>query len=249
MVDSVNSSIIRATKRLELLDCGNATPPSWGFGLAVGRGSSFQGDTGLTLHIRGTNPESRLQGYGIDITGSSYLRFNGGGFLIENYEGDGMWVGRNSTASIRNFSDLLIANIRNNSGDGICAAQQSSINIEEGMTISNNSQNGISASDNSDCRIIGATLENNNGGIVARRGAYIDVSNSTIQNNGDEESDPAGIFADNAIINVRDSTISGNDGGDIDLFFRSTATMNNLLGVPTITCDGTVVSRGTNICP
>ena len=117
----------------------------------------------------------------------------------------------------------LSVQIQNNVGSGMWIHQNSSANFFGGTSISGNNAHGLYITQNS-----------------MLYGGYV-----TVQNNGG-----FGVMADDSITTIDNSTISGNSAGDVQLRFgsRSTLNGNTIFSLP-ISCDGTVLSRGTNVCP
>jgi hypothetical protein len=92
-------------------------------------------------------------------------------------------------------------------------------------------------------------LEHNTTGLHFINGAGSDITGGlSVQNNG------TGMLADGggtltlAFISPNPSTITDNSPFDVDLQFGTRTTFDGVT-IGTITCDATVLSRGTTVCP
>ena len=208
---AARSSSVWLESELQILNCS-------GYGISIERASALQNNDAAVIAVTGT---VEPWGVGIGVNGNSIWRANGGSFTIQNNSGSGIAVGRNSTLSLRNRGSGLSATISGNSGSGIFSYQQGCIRLDQGVALSDNSENGISLYSSSEC----------------------DIHDIAIQNNS-----TWGINADKlSSVNVYDSTISGNTNGDVNLSFGSVSELiGNTIG--TMSCDSTVLSRGTHTC-
>jgi parallel beta-helix repeat protein len=109
------------------------------------------------------------------------------------------------------------------------------------------------------------TIQNGPDGVLAGRGATVVLDHVAAQDNADdgiqvEETSTAelinctalrnggrGVAVDDSHVTISNSTITGN-GTDVSAFFGARLTLHsNTIG--TITCEPTVLSRGTTLCP
>jgi len=163
-------------------------------------------------------------GVGISVLDSSSLNAWGGTLVVENSAGTyghGVWALRGSNVEF--LGTNLSVEIRNNGGSGVQILQNSSGRFGDGTVIHENAGEGI----------------------LVYGDSMLDASDIRSQNNG-----KFGISSDGSTIAIRTSTISGNTGGDVNLLFGSRSTLTgNTIGTTPISCDGTVLSRGTHVCP
>jgi hypothetical protein len=89
------------------------------------------------------------------------------------------------------------------------------------------------------------TVRNNAQGAQITRDAYVQLTgNTSITNNAGP-----GIFVQASMLEIRDSVVTGNGGGDLTMIFGARALFNttSTLGTP-IVCDPTVITRGFHSC-
>lgn len=152
----------------------------------------------------------------------SVFRASGGTLLLQDNDDAGISVGRNATAELRKKGAGLYCTITGNLR-GIDVYRGGYFRAEQGVTITSNTENGISGSSNS----------------------ALDLRNITVASNAGK-----GIAADSGTdLSLRDSTFSNNSGGDVSLSFGALSSIYGAALPSTISCDSSVLSRGDKICP
>jgi hypothetical protein len=235
----------------DLTDC---TIQGNGFGIDVFTSSS--------AILRGAISISQNQGNGAEVNGQSILEIRGAQVQMNDNGGAGLFAGSGQVA-IFGFTasqgSTLTANGNGEQRGGIIIAG-SLLNIVGGpfgsganvITAANNAgagifvSAGVIASPNGTGKFV---LENNATGLsfVNDAGAVI-RGGLNVQNNG------TGVSADGAgtitLISIpsNPSTITDNSTFDVDLAFGTRATFVDVT-IGTITCDATVLSRGSTVCP
>jgi hypothetical protein len=224
--------------------------------------SNDNGDDGIFLfnsanaNFNGATVQTNNNGdAGLNITTGSSAVFNSSTFEASNNTSDGMRL-QIASAIISANVDILISHNGNN---GFQVRQNSAMDFFDGtLRSTNNRSNGIFVDDGAGISIFGgrqfrpSTVElsgNAGNGLSLGHSAHFrggDRPNvtATITGNGGN-----GVRADDgATVTINDSTITGNTGTDVTAFFGSRLTLNgNTIG--TITCDETVLSRGSTMCP
>jgi parallel beta helix pectate lyase-like protein len=190
--------------------------------------------SGSTLEIRGASVHaSDNGGNGIDIVDSQAIMFGfpesqGSLLTVHNNAGDGVFVG---TGSLSFFGGIGFATISasNNGGSGI------SIGLGGGVVSPGAAAKfmiklnpiGLSGSEGGSALIIGGlTVQNNQTGLRA---------------------DGAGTLTLVSVL-PNPSSIEHNTGMDVDLSFGTRVTFDGVT-IGSITCDATVLSRGSTVCP
>jgi hypothetical protein len=187
-------------------------------GIRLSLSSSLFSDGSIT--VQGTTGA----GIGIFIHQASAFHASGGDLTVQNNigtYGDGIMVARDSSLDLRGSSPNVL--ITNNEKNGIAAYQASSVRLDSGVKVNQNSGNGIGIFQQSTLFASSIEVKNNLGvGIGGDEGSSIDCQNSTITGNN-----PA-----------------------ISLSFGSISTLNgNSISPTPISCDATVLSRGSHVCP
>jgi hypothetical protein len=155
------------------------------------------------------------------VQDGSSARISGTVTIADNVAGAGQ--PGNGIWVLRNSQLRIGAGVQilNNARHGVEIAQQSNGRFDIGLVISNNVVNGLRVADNSSIFATGISVTGNTGG---------------------------GMAVDDSTSNVSNSVFTGNGGSDINASFGSRLTLNtNTIGP--ITCDGTVLSRGSTMCP
>jgi hypothetical protein len=247
----------------------NTTVQDNGFtGVAVGEGSTAELTdcsilrNGLGIDVY-TQSSAVLKGAirtndnltsGADINGTSILEIRGAQLEASRNGGFGLFAGSNSQVAVFGFAAsrgstfTIDANVQ-----GGIALGDSILNVFSESTIAiTNSPLGILVGAG---KIISPTgvgtfvIENNGVGLdFGLDGTALLVGGLTVRNNGTgvRTTDGAGVLW---FISIppNPSAITGN-GVDVDLHFGARATFDGV-DVGTITCDSTVLSRGTTVCP
>jgi Right handed beta helix region len=193
-------------------------------------------------------------GPGAVINGTSILEIRGAQVEASRNGGAGLVAGSNSQLAVFSFADSRgsTVTIDANGGAGIVLAD-SILNVfssESTITITNSPLGMLVVAG----KIISPdgvgtfVIENNGVGLdFSLDGTALLVGGLTVRNNGTgARGDGAGVLT---FISIPEnpSAITGN-GVDVDLRFGTRATFAGV-DVGTITCDSTVLSRGTTVCP
>ena len=191
-----------------------------GYGIFVIRTSSLEIYDNGSATVESTKyRDGTAQGIGIGIWEGSAMRMLGT-LLIEDNDSDGLQIGRSSHAALRGTGSN--AEIKLNRGKGVDILYHSSGRFDGVAVITDNTLDGIMVRGNSELTAYAIDAQNNHErGVAADDGSSISISNSTI---------------------------TGNWVNDVVLTFGSRASLyGGTIG--TITCDGTVLSRGDHVCP
>ena len=191
---------------------------------------------------------------GATVNGTSIIEIRGAQVEASRNGGEGLAAGSNSQLAVFGFagSQGSTFTIDANGGGGIVLGD-SILNVfrsESTITITNSplgilvgagkiiSPNGVGT----------FVIENNGVGLdFGLDGTALLVGGLTVRNNGTGvRGDGAGVLTFISIPS-NPSAITGN-GVDVDLRFGARATIEGV-DVGTITCDSTVLSRGTTVCP
>jgi hypothetical protein len=220
----------------------NSTAVLKGHVSSTGSGSTVSGSNGIavqsgsTLEIRGASVQaSHNVGGGVDIVDSQAIIFGypesqGSILTAENNTLDGIFVANGSFSVFLGAVGLATISASNNGGSGITIEIGGALVSPGGAAkfmLENNQQNGLNVGGGGSALIIGGlTVQNNQTGLLA---------------------DGAGTLT---LVSVpsNPSSIQNNIGTDVDLRFGTRATIDGVT-VGTITCDTTVLSRGTTVCP
>src|SRR4029453_2381743 len=191
---------------------------------------------------------------GAVVNGTSILEIRGAEVEASRNGGSGLVAGSNSQLAVFSFagSQGSTVTIDANSGAGIVLAD-SILNVfrsESTITITNSPLGILVAAG----KIISPdgvgtfVIENNGVGLdFGLDGTALLVGGWTVRNNGTGvRGDGAGVLTFISIPS-NPSAITGS-GVDVDLRFGARATIEGV-DVGTITCDSTVLSRGTTVCP
>jgi hypothetical protein len=218
-------------------------------GVEVNITSMFFLGTGTTLlaNGNGTTGQSFSGGVGVSQNASFTTQSSGSGATLTVQDNLGRGVIVNESGMM--FVGGGTVTIQGNATGGL----QASGGVRVAFTgttlaaqISQNSANGVEVNGNASLRLSGGTTVRGNAarGILLVNDAHGDLTNITVQDNGSP-----GIDASDSSLTVNTSTISGNRGtSDVTLSFGTRASLNgNTIG--TITCDGTVLDRGSTLCP
>lgn len=236
--------VVRQGSTAELSDCslhhnGN------GMEVVTGSNAVFKGTIDITDNSVG----------GLDINGTSIVEVRGAHVQASRNGGFGVVAGSNSELSFFGYatsagSTLIVdANVRG----GIALGDSLLEVLSENTTITvRNSPVGIVVRPGNIVSPFGGgtfVIENNDVGLDFRLGGTaIFRGGLTVRNNGTgvRTEDGAGVLW---FISIppNPSAITGN-GLDVDLRFGARATFDGV-AVGTITCDPTVLSRGTTVCP
>ena len=247
----------------------NTTVQDNGFtGVAVGQGSTAEltdcsilrnGGPGMDVYTQSSavlkgaiRTNDNLQS-GADINGTSIIEIRGAQVEASRNGGVGLVAGSNSQLAVFGFagSQGSTVTIDANGRAGIVLGD-SILNVFESTTISiTNSPLGILVGAGKIISPFGVgtfVIENNGVGLdFGLDGTALLVGGLTVRNNGTGvRGDGAGVLT---FISIppNPSAITGN-GVDVDLRFGARATFAGV-DVGTITCDSTVLSRGTTVCP
>ena len=238
-----------------------------GNGVAVAEGSTaeltdcsmLRNATGIDVFtqssavLKGAIRTNENLGNGADINGTSIIEIRGAQVEASRNGGVGLVAGSNSQLAVFGFdvSRGSTFTIDANGGGGIVLGD-SILNVFESTTISiTNSPLGILVGAGKIISPFGVgtfVIENNRVGLdFGLDGTALLVGGLTVRNNGTGvRGDGAGVLT---FISIPEnpSAITGN-GVDVDLRFGARATIEGV-DVGTITCDSTVLSRGTTVCP
>ena len=190
-------------------------------GLAIGRSSSIQTSESNILYVGGTTGGD---GSGISIGENSTLRSPGKVIVENNHDGlypYGILVVRNSNVTFKGSN--VDVTIQNNGSTGIEISQESNGTFEPGVNVIGNKNHGIAVIMNSQLFGQKMIVQNNElWGMHAGDGSSLTCDNCTVDNS--------------------------NIAGGVELTFGSRSTFNGG-SIGSISCDGTVLSRGTYTCP
>jgi hypothetical protein len=195
--------------------------------------------SGSTLEIRGASVHaSDNGGNGLDIVDSQAIMFGfpesqGSSLTVHNNGGDGIFVGTGSLSFFGGvgFATISASNNRgsNNNGSGIAIGLGGAVVSPSAAAkfIIEHNPTGLSVSEGGSAFIIGGvTVQNNQTGLLADGAGTLTI--------GSHPMNP--------------SSIEDNDGKDVELSFGTRVTFGGV-AIGTITCDTTVLSRGTTGCP
>jgi Right handed beta helix region len=192
--------------------------------------------SGSMLEIRGAAVEaSNNGGNGVDIIDSQAIIFGypesqGSILTAHNNGGDGIFVATGSLSFFGEAVGLYTISASNNGG--------SRITIEIGgavvspfaaakFIIENNQQNGLNVGGGGSALIIGGlTVQNNQIGLLANGAGTLTLFS----------------------VPPNPSSIENNSETDVDLKFGTRVTFQDV-AIGSITCDATVLSRGSTVCP
>ncbi len=190
---------------------------------------------------------------GATVNGTSIIEIRGAQVEASRNGGEGLAAGSNSQLAVFGFAGSRGSTftIDANGGGGI-ALGDSILNVFNESTIAiTNSPLGILVGAGKIISPSGVgrfVIENNGVGLdFGLDGTALIVGGLTVRNNGTGvRGDGAGVLT---FISIPEnpSAITGN-GVDVDLRFGARATIEGV-EVGTITCDSTVLSRGTTVCP
>jgi hypothetical protein len=220
----------------------NSTAVLKGHVSSTGSGRTVRGSNGIavqsgsTLEIRGASVQAshNVRG-GVDIVDSQAIIFGypesqGSILTAENNTLDGIFVANGSLRVFGGTVGLAAISASNNDGSGITIEIGGAVVSPGGAAkfmIENNQQNRLNVGGGGSALIIGGlTAQNNQTGLLA---------------------DGAGTLT---LVSVpsNPSSIENNTGADVDLRFGTRVTFGGVT-IGTITCDTTVLSRGTTVCP
>ena len=190
---------------------------------------------------------------GATVNGTSIIEIRGAQVEASRNGGEGLAAGSNSQLAVFGFagSQGSTFTIDANGGGGILLGD-SILNVFSASTIAiTNSPLGILCGAGKIISPFGVgtfVIENNGVGLdFGLDGTALLVGGLTVRNNGTGvRGDGAGVLTFISIPS-NPSAITGN-GVDVDLRFGARATIEGV-EVGTITCDSTVLSRGTTVCP
>jgi hypothetical protein len=204
-------------------------------------GISHIEDNGLNLPPRDAG--------GVHIARSSQGRLSGETYILDNRR-HGVGVFKGSGVELERGS---IIRISGNELVGVSAWLNSQVSSVAGGTppadivISNNGQNGLNIIEGSSCDIREGTAISdhaNGSGVIVNQNSQLRFDDVTITNNTG-----GGVRLDDSSVEIVNSNASGNGGLDINASFGSRLTLNNNNSGLNLGCDGTVLSRGTQVCP
>jgi hypothetical protein len=238
-----------------------------GAGVAVAEGSTaeltdcslLRNDGGIDVFtqssavLKGAIRTNENLGPGAVVNGTSILEIRGAQVEASRNGGVGLLAGSNSQLAVFGFagSQGSTFSIDANGGGGIVLAD-SILNVFNESTFAiTNSPLGILVAAGKIISPSGVgtfVIENNGVGLdFGLDGTALLVGGLTVRNNGTGvRGDGAGVLTFISIPS-NPSAITGN-GIDVDLRFGARATIEGV-NVGTITCDSTVLSRGTTVCP
>ena len=238
-------------------------------GVAVGQGSTAElsdcrlqhnGGTGMDVYtgssavLKGTMDITDNSFGGIDINGTSIVEVRGSHVQASRNGTFGVIAATNSQLAVFGFAGAAGSTLTvdaNVEGGFLIGSGLLNVFAETTITVTN-SPVGIFLGDGFIASPFGQgkfLIRNNGTGLNfgAGSGAII-VGGLNVQNNG------TGLLADAAgtltfvSIPPNPSSITGNTDVDVNLSFGTRSTIN-AVAVGTITCDATVLSRGTTVCP
>ncbi len=244
--NAVTGIVVADSSTADLTDC---TMQRNGAGLDVFTGSS-------AVLRRTINITENALG-GVSVNGNSVLEIRGATVNINNNHEFGLIAGPGSQVALFGFDESKGSTLTAN-GNSLAG-----IGLGEDTTLSVFASNTTISAENNPIGIFlpasglisspfgrGTFLIKNNGiGLNFGQGSgAIIVGGLNVQNNG------TGVLADAAgpltLVSIppNPSSITGNTDVDVNLSFGTRSTIN-AVAVGTITCDGTVLSRGTTACP
>jgi Right handed beta helix region len=217
--------------------------------------------TSSSAILKGTININKNKGNGAEVNGQSILEIRGAQVQMNDNGGIGLVAGSGQVA-IFGFSASQGSTLTaNGNGDfGIIFGFGSQLTILGSdfgsganiITASNNGVAGILVSTGVIASPFGTgkfVIENNATGLDFRNGATAVITGGlSVQNNG------TGVLADGAgtvtlaSIPSNPSTITNNNTFDVDLQFGTRTTFDGV-AIGSITCDATVLSRGSTVCP
>jgi len=189
---------------------------------------------------------------GADINGTSIIEVRGAQVEASRNGGFGLFAGSNSQLAVFGFDVSRGSTFTiDANGQGGIALGDSILNVFESATIAiTNSPLGMFVRAGKIASPAGTfVIENNGVGLdFSMDGSATFRGGLTVRNNGTgvPTTDGAGVLWFISIPS-NPSAITGN-GVDVDLQFGARATFDGV-DVGTITCDSTVLSRGTTVCP
>jgi Right handed beta helix region len=219
----------------------NSTAVFKGHVSSTGSGSNgIAVQSGSTLEFRGASVEaSHNGGGGVDIVDSQAIIFGypesqGSTLTAQNNGSDGIFVATGSLSffggAFAGTGSLATISASNNGGSGIAIGLDGAVVSPSGaakLMIENNQRSGLDVGEGGSALIIGGlTVQNNQTGLLA---------------------DGAGTLT---LVSVpsNPSSIQNNSDTDVDLRFGTRVTFGGVT-IGTITCDKTVLSHGTTVCP
>ena len=193
------------------------------------------------MEIRGASVQaSHNGGGGVDIVDSQAIIFGypesqGSMLTAHNNGAEGIFVATGSLSffggAFAGTGSLATISASNNGGSGIAIGLDGAVVSPFGAAkfmIENNQQIGLEVGEGGSALIIGGlTVQNNQTGGLLADGAGTLTLVSVLSN---------------------PSSIQNNSGTDVDLSFGTRATFGGVT-IGTITCDTTVLSRGSTVCP
>jgi hypothetical protein len=215
--------------------------------------------TSSSAILRGDISISQNKGNGAGISGQSILEIRGAQVQMNDNVGIGLVAGSGQVA-IFGFSasqgSTLTANGNGDFGIIICGSQLTILGSDFGsganiITGSNNGVAGILVSTGIIASPFGTgkfVIENNATGLDFRNGGTALITGGlSVQNNG------TGVLADGAgtvsLASIPTNPCAvENNGTDVDLKFGTRVTFEGVT-IGTITCDATVLSRPSTVCP
>jgi Right handed beta helix region len=196
--------------------------------------------SGSTLEIRGASVQAIDNGgNGVDIGDSQAIIFGypesqGSILTAQNNGSDGIFVAAGSLSffggAFAGTGNLATISASNNGGSGIAIGLDGAVVSPFGaanIILGNNQRSGLDVGEGDSALIIGGlTVQNNQTGLLADGAGTLTLVS--------QESNP--------------SSIQNNNGPDVDLRFGTRVTFGGV-AIGSITCDATVLSRGSTVCP
>jgi hypothetical protein len=212
--------------------------------------------TGSSAILKGVIAITQNSGNGVDINGQATVEIRGAAVNASNNGGSGITVGSGQLA-IFNFASSVGSSV-NASGNGFAGifVGGSLVTVYPAATVTASSNGAFGLFLSGPTFLVtlpggGTTfvIENNGVGINAQQGAGFNLQGGqlTVTNNG------VGLAGNGAgtltigSVPATPSSISGN-GLDVRLAFGTRATFQGVT-IGSITCDTTVLSQGTTVCP
>jgi hypothetical protein len=238
---------VKASGGIGIAVFNNSTAVLKGHVSSTGSGSTVSGSNGIaiqsgsTLEIRGASVQaSHNMGGGVDIVDSQSIIFGypeskGRILSAENNTLDDIFVATGSLSvfggAFAGTGSLATISASNNGGNGIAIGLDGVVVSPFGAAkflIENNQRGGLNVGEGGSALIIGSLSVQNNqtGGLLA---------------------DGAGTLT---LVSVpsNPSSIENNSGTDVDLKVGTRATIDGV-AIGIITCDATVLSRPSTVCP
>jgi len=199
-------------------------------------------------------------GLGVEVLLNSSMNLSNS--TIRDNGAGGIDVSRSASA----FLDVVT--VENNTGNGLFVSRHAVVESNGGMTVTGNSAFGVAVGSNSHLALFNSTVENNQEGILIFQSSSAEIGlfgNVQIRGNNVrginiqdsrleggnlivENHTSEGITASNSGVSLSNSTVINNGGDDFSAFFGSRLSFSgNTIG--TLSCDGTVLSRGDLVCP